>query len=94
MGLKLSKEVQDTGIFVEYWKISEIVYNSITGGGRISLVGYKDKASRDANKNPLSGKMIQFAENSGPMLHPTKNSVAASYDLVKEDPFFTGAIDG
>ena len=61
----------DTGVYAEYWKISEINSNWITNNIEIIMVGYISAEARESGKKPLlsritnaSGELIKVVPSS------------------------------
>ena len=50
----------NTGVYAEYWKISEINSNWLNDKIEIVLSGFFDEASRRSGKNPLT-KRVRYA---------------------------------
>lgn len=47
----------DTGVYAEYWKISEINSNWITNNIEIIMVGYISAEARESGKKPLLSRI-------------------------------------
>lgn len=96
MALHLSIET-DTGYEISYHKISSTPAPSIdakTLGGRIYLLSYKDQASRQADKKPVS--QSAFVIPDGTMTAEFidgRELISACYGYLKTLPNFEGAED-
>ncbi len=54
MALKLKKQLDNTGLYGEYWRLVQVNINFDRLDGHFDLVMYSDQEARDAGKNPLN----------------------------------------
>jgi len=81
------------GVSINYWKVYKI--DLASNGTEVLVAGYLDKATRDANKNPVEGKgfalpALQLAD----LDLLDNNPYKLVYELLKNEPFFDGATNG
>lgn len=94
MALDISKEINNSGVTVEYWKITEVGQYVESEECRILIKAYKDAASRQAGKDPVYARMIILSGDQNPLPNATTNPIAASYVAIKQyDAYFAGAQD-
>lgn len=55
MALQKAIEVQDTGVMVNYHRVTFFAVDWASSQGRIGMVGYVDQAARDAGKGFVKG---------------------------------------
>lgn len=54
MALKKQKQLDNTGLYGEYWRLIQVNINFDRLDGRFELVMYSDQEARDGGKNPLN----------------------------------------
>lgn len=92
--MALQKEIENpkSGHIDEYWKITNLSIDAVTGEIRIVLGGYKDKEAREENKGP-----DVFKEIAVPVLDIlTKKQYEALFGSLYErisDPIEQNALD-
>lgn len=100
MALQKQKDTQ-FGIKANYWKIVKTNIDWHNKKANIIMVGFENKASRQANNAPLSQTNFEYegtVEIGDKVLVPfpflpEDNIVAKSYELIKQTKDFAGALD-
>lgn len=92
MALQIQVEVNNSGISANYIRIEDMSYVRLEDELRISLGLYKDKASRDSGKNPISMLTAQLPNVSNNNLTGA-NLIEMIYNKIKELPEFSEAVD-
>lgn len=83
MALKKSLEINNSGIFCEYWKVHETNINWHNKTARFVLSGFFNQEARESGKNPLISFGYDYNEANFPF-SVDENIVAKAYGLVKE----------
>lgn len=60
MGLSITKECVQYGIDLDYWKIGEVRVDWHKERCRVALMGFVNKAQRDAGKDPVLTMYVHF----------------------------------
>ena len=84
MALKKKIEIKNSGVEVEYWKITQLNINWHSMFANCVLEGFLDKASRDAGKLPLDSRSWGFDESNFPFTIEGKN-VEEAYNYIKTE---------
>jgi hypothetical protein len=91
MALKKSVEVNKSGFFAEYFRIETIKsFNYFEGGKSITvtLALFKDKESRDSNKNPVSYITVNITDEVA-----VDALLTSTYKELKNNKELEGALD-
>lgn len=97
MALKIKKENQ-SGVNVEYWKVSKLSLDYQNSNAEISLHGYIDAEKRAANKSPLQTWTQQVSGDEFRLFFKsetldTKNPIKSAYQFLKSIPDWASAED-
>lgn len=90
MALKLNKEINNTGINAEYFKINEVLVNKQANEDilYVQLYIFKDAESRNSGKDPIDVQNVYIKSSQ------VRDSILALiYSEVKNMNEFEGAID-
>jgi len=93
MALKLSKEINVSGITAEYWRIRNMVYHADNKRLFCVLGVYKDSDARTAGKQPIEEKRYFFEDVEVSAMEDNDNIVKHGYILLKAHSDFDGAED-
>jgi len=91
MALQLAIE-HETGVILNYWKISTTDVCWYIGGRCIIVDGYIDYQARLDGKVPLGTKIYEYMDNDF-HVEPDDNLVYEAYEKLKTLPEWSGAID-
>lgn len=81
----------NNGFSASYWRITKIDANKSAKSIIVTVMGYKDKATRDANGRSVSGKTFALPTES---LDFTKDLFKQAYEYAKQHvDFFKDAVD-
>lgn len=107
MALQKDYETKE-GYIANYWRITAVHLTAQNKADSFTLLVYKDKDSRDANKSPIgTAKHYTFPvydENTAEIIMPSPfifsqmdktgiNPYTIAYDWLKTLPEFSGALD-
>lgn len=62
MAFLISIEINDTGAFAEYWRLTHVQLDRVAGVVEAQLHGYRDEAARRAGKSPLQRFNFRFEQ--------------------------------
>jgi hypothetical protein len=93
--MALIKDVElPNGISISYWRIGSIQISVESEKAEVHVVGYLDKATRDANKNPVQGKSFALpALQLADLDLLGNNPYKLAYEALKNESFFSDATD-
>ena len=60
MAFLIPLEINDTGAFAEYWRLTHVQVDRVAGIVEAQLHGYHDEAARRAGKSPLQRYSYRF----------------------------------
>lgn len=60
MAFLIPIEINDTGAFAEYWRLTHVQVDRVAGIVEAQLHGYRDEAARRAGKSPLQRLSFRF----------------------------------
>jgi hypothetical protein len=83
----------NTGVYAEYWKISEINSNWLTDKIEIVISGFFDEASRRNNKNPLLKKTVYALGDQARIYFSAISMQPEGIDIIQEAYNFTKLVD-
>ncbi len=63
MAFLIPIEIQDTGTFAEYWRLTHVQVDRVAGIVEAQLHGYRDQAARREGKSPLHRLNFRFAQD-------------------------------
>ena len=84
MAIEKNLEVKESGVFVEYWKITQLNINWHKKNAYMVIEGFKDKEARDDGKLPLISKSWSFTVNDFPFTIVGEN-VKEGYDYITSE---------
>lgn len=90
MALKLNKEINNTGINAEYFKINEVLVNKQANEDilYVQLYIFKDAESRNSGKDPIDVKNVYIKSSQ------LRDSLLAQlYSEIKNLSEFEGSVD-
>lgn len=94
MAFKKLEEFNNTGLYGEYWRITNFSMDMETGTTRVLLSLYKDAETRGKQQNSIANKVCLFTEGFELPAMNAKNPVQKAYEKVKaEVDFFKDAED-
>ena len=88
MAFLIPIEINDTGAFAEYWRLTHVQVDRIAGIVEAQLHGYRDQAARRAGKAPLQRLSFRFEQDV--MDDPYNLAVEDLYRTIREQPAGTG----
>ena len=91
MPFKCEVVIPETGVTVEHWVESELVYNMKTGIVVFTVEGYFNKAAYDAGKQKVISKFFEIPEGTQPQLAAAGKAFLLGY--VRALPEFEGSED-
>lgn len=77
-------EINDTGAFAEYWRLTHVQVDRVASIIEAQLHGYRDEAARQAGKSPLQRIGFRFALSK--MDDPYTLSIEDLYRAIREQP--------
>ena len=83
----------DTGVYAEYWKISEINSNWLTDKIEIVLAGFFDETARRQNKNPLMKKITYALGQDAKLYFSAIAMQPEGIDIIREAYNFVKRVD-
>lgn len=98
MAIIKSIEINDSGVFVGYWRIARVIveFNVNQSGAtdkvEVLVHGYTTKQARDDGKNYVVARTFEY---SGSQVGENAENLsrASLYQAIKSNPDFTGAED-
>ncbi|UPY36303.1 hypothetical protein [Sediminicoccus sp. KRV36] len=84
MAFLLPIEINDTGAFAEYWRLTHVQVDRVAGIVEAQLHGYRDQAARRAGKSPL--QRLTFRFDQATMEDPYTLAVEDLYRAIREQP--------
>ncbi len=84
MAFLIPIEINNTGAFAEYWRLTHVQVDRVAGIIEVQLHGYRDEAARKGNKSPLQRLGFRFAQNT--MDDPYTLAVEDLYRAIREQP--------
>jgi len=63
MAFLIPIEINDTGAYAEYWRLTHIQVDRVAGVVEAQLHGYRDQDARGAGKSPLQRLNFRFAQD-------------------------------
>ena len=88
MAFLIPIEINDTGAFAEYWRLTHVQVDRIAGIIEAQLHGYRDEAARRAGKSSLQRLSFRFRQET--MDDPYPLAVEDLYRAIREQPAGTG----
>ena len=89
MAFLIPLEINDTGAFAEYWRLTHVQVDRVAGIVEAQLHGYRDEAARRAGKAPLQRLSFRFVQAA--MEDPYALSVEDLYRTIRVQPEPGGA---
>lgn len=83
----------DTGVYAEYWKISEINSNWLNDRIEIVLVGFFNEDARRSNKNPLIRKVTYALGENARVYFSAISMQPEGIDIIREAYNFVKMVD-
>lgn len=83
----------DTGVYAEYWKISEINSNWLNDKIEIVLAGFFNEDARRNNKNPLIKKVTYALGENARVYFSAISMQPEGIDIIKEAYNFVKMVD-
>ena len=83
----------DTGVYAEYWKISEINSNWLNDRIEIVLAGFFNEDARRNNKNPLTKKVIYALGENARVYFSAISMQPEGIDIIREAYNFVKMVD-
>jgi len=83
----------NTGIYAEYWKVSEINSNWLTDKIEIVLSGFFNQEARVDNKNPLSKKILYAMGEDARIYFSAIAMQPEGIDIIREAYNFVKKVD-
>jgi hypothetical protein len=83
----------NTGVYAEYWKISEINSNWLNDKIEIVLAGFFDEDSRRNNKNPLLKKTVYALGDQARTYFSAISMQPEGIDIIREAYNFVKMVD-
>lgn len=84
----------NTGVYAEYWKISEINSNWLTDRIEIVLSGFFDESARRDGKNPLIRKVTYALGQDARVYFSAIAMQPEGVDIIREAYLFVKRVDG
>ncbi len=84
MALQKSIEIKNSGVEVEYWKVSQLNINWHKKESHCVLEGFLNKEARDADKLPLDSRSWSWSGDEFPFSDEGSN-VSEAYDIIKTE---------
>lgn len=84
MAFLIPLEINDTGAFAEYWRLTHVQVDRVAGIVEAQLHGYRDEAARRAGKSPL--QRFGFRFDQAAMDDPYTLAVEDLYRAIREQP--------
>jgi hypothetical protein len=84
MALLMKIEVGNTGVDVEYWKVTQVNVNWLTNTAHVVVEGFVNEQLRLAGKSALVGKQYDFTADTMPFT-VEDNMVAKMYDYLHNE---------
>lgn len=88
MAFLIPIEINDTGAFAEYWRLTHVQVDRIAGIVEAQLHGYHDQAARQAGKAPL--QRLSFRFDQATMEDPYTLVVDDLYRAIRLQPLAEG----
>jgi hypothetical protein len=85
-----NKEIEETGVEVNYWHEAELVYNMKTGIVVFTVEGFVNEEAYNEGKKPVVSKFYEIPEGTQPELAAAGKAFLINY--VKNLPEFEGAV--
>lgn len=89
MAFLIPIEINDTGAFAEYWRLTHVQVDRVAGVVEAQLHGYRDEAARRAGKAPLDRQSFRFDQAA--MEDPYTLAVEDLYRTIRLQPEANGA---
>jgi hypothetical protein len=89
MAFLIPIEINDTGAFADYWRLTHVQVDRVAGIVEAQLHGYRDEAARRAGKAPL--QRLSFCFDQAAMDDPYTLAVEDLYRAIREQPEPGGA---
>jgi hypothetical protein len=89
MAFLIPIEINDTGAFAEYWRLTHVQVDRVAGIVEAQLHGYHDEAARRAGKSPL--QRLSFRFDQATMEDPYTLAVEDLYRAIQQQPEAEGA---
>ncbi|MBS7788944.1 hypothetical protein KTR66_02995 [Roseococcus sp. SDR] len=89
MAFLIPIEINDTGAFAEYWRLTHVQVDRVAGVVEAQLHGYRDEAARRAGKAPL--QRLSFRFDQAAMEDPYTLAVEDLYRTIRLQPEGEGA---
>lgn len=84
MAFLIPIEINETGTFAEYWRLTHVQVDRVAGIIEVHLHGYRDQGARKAGKSPLQRLGFRFEQNA--MEDPYTLAVEDLYRAIREEP--------
>lgn len=89
MAFLIPIEINDTGAFAEYWRLTHVQVDRVAGIVEAQLHGYRDEAARRAGKSALQRLSFRFEQAA--MEDPYTLAVEDLYRSIRLQPESGGA---
>lgn len=86
-----NKEIEETGVEVNYWHEAELVYNMKAGTVVFTVEGYVSEEAYAEGKKPIASKFFEIPEGTQPELAAAGKAFLLGY--VRALPDFEGSED-
>lgn len=84
MAFLIPIEINDTGAFAEYWRLTHVQVDRVAGIVEAQLHGYRDQAARRAGKAPL--QRLSFRFDQAALEDPYILAMEDLYRTIREQP--------
>lgn len=84
MAFLIPIEINDTGAFAEYWRLTHVQVDRTAGIVETLLHGYHDEAARRAGKSPLQRLSFRFEQAA--MEDPYTLAMEDLYRAIRQQP--------
>jgi hypothetical protein len=84
MAFLIPIEINDTGTFAEYWRLTHVQVDRVAGIVEVQLHGYLDEAARRAGKSALQRLSFRFDQTA--MEDPYTLAVEDLYRTIRLQP--------
>lgn len=84
MAFLIPIEINDTGAFAEYWRLTHVQVDRVAGIIEAQMHGYRDEAARRAGKAPL--QRLGFRFDQATMEDPYTLAVEDLYRTIRLQP--------
>lgn len=88
MAFLIPIEINDTGAFAEYWRLTPVQVDRVAGVVEAQLHGYRDEAARRGGKLPL--QRLSFRFDQAAMEDPYTLAVEDLYRTIRLQPHADG----